>query len=230
MFLLRGVMSNGFDSSYGCLTTNSGNRRMSTSPTRLARSAGWFYMLNFAFAPGMIAARRFVHVDDAAATATNILAHTTLFNAGFAGNIIAVTGYLVVTALFYQLFKPVDKNVSLVAALMSATGCAILAVGCAFYLSPMTLLAGLHSTTGLGLAQTQTIALALFPNVRLLLQHEPRVLLIVLPADRQSYVQVHIHSTNLRCRNDARRLRLADFSLAAIRAYSFPVRPAPRNR
>jgi hypothetical protein len=135
---------------------------MSTSPIASARSAGWFYMLNFAFAPGMIAARRFIHIDDAATTAANILAHTTLFHAGFAGNLIAVAGYLVVTALFYQLFKPVDKNVSLIAALMSATGCAVLAVGCAFYLAPITILTGLHSTTGPALAQMQTLSLTLF--------------------------------------------------------------------
>jgi hypothetical protein len=115
---------------------------MRTSPKSLARSADWFYMLNFAFVPGMIEARRYIHIDDAAASATSILVHTTLFPAGFAANIIAVSGYLVVTALFYQIFKPVDRNVSLIAALMSSTGCAILAVGCAFYLAPLTILSG----------------------------------------------------------------------------------------
>ena len=51
-------------------------------------------MMNFAFAPGMFANSRFVVSGDAAATATNMLAHEALFRLGFAGNLIAVAGYI----------------------------------------------------------------------------------------------------------------------------------------
>ena len=132
---------------------------MSTSPKVLARNAGLFYWLNFAFLPGMIATTRYVRVSDAAATSTNILAHTTLFNAGFTGNLIAVTSYLVVTALFYQIFKAVDKNISLIAALMSATGCVMLAVATVFYSAPLATLAGMQSASGPALQQAQMLAL-----------------------------------------------------------------------
>jgi len=87
-------------------------------------------------------ALRLVRVNDAAATATNILAHDTLFRLGFAGNLIAVAAYLVVTALLYQIFAAVDKNVSLVAALMSAAGCLLIAVGSALYITVLNVLPG----------------------------------------------------------------------------------------
>jgi hypothetical protein len=122
----------------------------------IARSAGWFYMLNFAFGPGLYMLKKFVVLNDPAVTATNILAHTTLFHLGFAGNVIAVVGYLVVTALFYQLFKSVNQTVSLTAALLSATGCVLIAVGCAFYLAPLATLAG---ASGSAVLPAQTLAL-----------------------------------------------------------------------
>ena len=104
---------------------------------RMARIAGVFYLMDFAFGPALYAIRKFVVSGDAAATATNIAAHHTLFQLGFAGNMIAIVTYVAVTALFYQLFKPVNKTVSLLAAFMSLMGCAVLAVGCVFYLAAL---------------------------------------------------------------------------------------------
>ena len=78
-----------------------------TSPQRNARIAGVFYLLNFvtgafaAFAGGKSA----VYGD-----AANLLA------AGF---------YIVVTILFYFLFKPVQRSLSLLAALFGLAGCAL---------------------------------------------------------------------------------------------------------
>src|SRR5205085_4900323 len=64
------------------------------SPRLKARVAGVAYLMNFAFAPGMIAISKFVIPGEAAATATNFLAHEALFWLGFAGNLIAVAGYI----------------------------------------------------------------------------------------------------------------------------------------
>lgn len=38
-------------------------------------------------------------------------------------NLVAAISYIVVTLLFYQLFKPVNRNVSLAAAIVSLAGC-----------------------------------------------------------------------------------------------------------
>jgi hypothetical protein len=55
---------------------------------------------------------KFVVPGDAAVTATNMLAHESLFRLGFAGNMIALATYIAVTALFYELFKPVNRTIS----------------------------------------------------------------------------------------------------------------------
>ncbi len=44
---------------------------------------------------------------------------------GEAGNLLAYVLYAVTTLLFYDLFKPVDKRLSLVAALVSLAGCVV---------------------------------------------------------------------------------------------------------
>ena len=109
----------------------------------------------------MIALRRLVRVNDAAATATNILAHTTLYQLGFAGNLIAVAAYLVVTGLLYKIFSAVDKTLSLVAALMSVAGSVLIAVGTAFYLTSLSVLTGARAANPAALEQAQTFALML---------------------------------------------------------------------
>ena len=50
-------------------------------------------------------------------------------------NVIATVCYVVVTLLFYGLFKPVSKGLSLLAALFSLAGCVVMALGL-FHLAP----------------------------------------------------------------------------------------------
>ncbi len=89
--------------------------------TRLrARIAGVFYLTQFlAFVPGAFVSGRLVVSGDAAATASNMLAHEPLFRLGFAGDLIAAPCYIAVTLLFYNLFKPVNRRLSLLAAFFS---------------------------------------------------------------------------------------------------------------
>jgi hypothetical protein len=129
------------------------------SPRLKARIAGLFYLMNFAFAPSMFANSRFVVSGDAVATATNLLAHEALFRLGFAGNLIAIASYIAVTALFYELFKPVNRTVSLLAAFFSLMGCAVLAVSCLFYVAPFVALGGAHYLSVFTVEQLQALAL-----------------------------------------------------------------------
>jgi hypothetical protein len=130
------------------------------SPKVTARIAGAVYLLNGAFGPGLMALGKIYVAGDAAKTATNLIAHETLFRVGFAGNMIATASYIVVTALFYQLFRPVNKTVSLMAAFFSLVGCAVLAVSCAVYLSPLAVLGGAHGPIA-PTAEAQLLALTL---------------------------------------------------------------------
>ena len=61
---------------------------------------------------------------------------------GIAGDLLAVLSYVVVTALFYELFKPVNRSVALIAAFFSLVGCATQAFACAFQLAPFVALGG----------------------------------------------------------------------------------------
>jgi hypothetical protein len=88
----------------------------------------------------LVALGKIYVAGNAAQTATNIMTYEALFRLGFAGNMIATASYIVVTGLFYQMFKPVNKTVSAMAAFFSLVGCAVLAVSCAFYLAPLSVL------------------------------------------------------------------------------------------
>jgi hypothetical protein len=74
------------------------------SPRLKARIAGAFYLLNIL---------------------TGALALFVSGKLGVAANLIAAACYVVVTLLFYDIFKPVNRNLSLLAALLSLVGCAI---------------------------------------------------------------------------------------------------------
>jgi len=108
-----------------------------------ARVAGFFYFLLFPFgALSLLARRGLVVKGDAAATAAGLLSPETSFRLGVAGDLLAIVSYVVVTALFYELFKPVNRSVALIAAFLSLVGCGIQAFACAFELAPFVALGG----------------------------------------------------------------------------------------
>lgn len=108
-----------------------------------ARVAGFFYFLLFPFGALSLLARGGIVVKgDAAATAAGLLLHETSFRLGVAGDLLVVVSYVVVTALFYELFKPVNRSVALIAALFSLVGCATQAFACAFQLASFVVLGG----------------------------------------------------------------------------------------
>jgi Domain of unknown function (DUF4386) len=91
-----------------------------------ARITGIVYLLYFlTVISADFFVKRLVVSGDAEATANNILAHESLFRAGFAINLIATALYIALTALFYELFKPVNRSLSLLAAFIGLVGCAI---------------------------------------------------------------------------------------------------------
>jgi Domain of unknown function (DUF4386) len=132
-----------------------------TSPRFKARIAGFFYLLT-------IVARMFVEIfvrnrlvvsDDAAATATNIMAHEHLFRLGFAADIMAFASYIALTALLYELFKPVDRSLSLVAAFFSLVASVVQAISSLFHLAPLFLLGSAPYLRVFTVDQLQALAL-----------------------------------------------------------------------
>jgi hypothetical protein len=131
------------------------------SPRFTARVAGVFYLLT-------ILTRMFVEIfvrnrmvvsDDAAATATNIMAHEPLFRLGFAADIIAFASYIALTALLYELFKPANRSVSLVAAFFSLAASVVQAISSLFHLAPLVLLGGAPYLRVFTVEQLQALAL-----------------------------------------------------------------------
>jgi len=113
------------------------------SPCPRARITGVVYLFYFLTAVcGEFLLKGLVVHGNAAATANNILAHQSLFRLGLATGLIATACYVTVTALFYGLFKPVNRTLSLLAAFFSLVGCAILAFASLFRIAPLVVLGG----------------------------------------------------------------------------------------
>lgn len=112
-----------------------------TSPRMMARMVAACYLVLLVSGFDMFYVfGKLVVRGDAAATAANIVSHQATFLAGFAVALLGVASYLVVTALFYSLFEPVNRTLSLSAAFFSLTGCVIQAFALVLHLAPLLVL------------------------------------------------------------------------------------------
>ena len=130
-------------------------------PRAKARTAALFYVLE-----GAASAYGAIHVvsevtvsGNAAATAASVLGHQALMWAGFGLALVAVACHLVYSVLFYELFKPVSRTLSLLSLAISLVAAAI--QGCAALLqaAPLLVLRSGAGMTGLGVSQRDALAL-----------------------------------------------------------------------
>jgi hypothetical protein len=136
------------------------DRAVNPSPRLLARIAGVLYLITIimgVFAEVFVRGRLAVR-DDAAATATNILAHEPLYRLGLTADLVMLVCYIGVTLLFYELFKRVSRSVSLLAAFFSLVGIAVLAVNSLNHLAPLVFLGGAQYLSALETNQLQAFA------------------------------------------------------------------------
>lgn len=111
-------------------------------PRARARTAGAFYALE-----GGTSAFGALHVvsqvtvsGNAAATAANVTAHQPLMWLGSAAALVAVACHITYAVMFYPLFRPVSKTLSLVAAAISLVAAAIQAGAVLFQVAPLLIL------------------------------------------------------------------------------------------
>ena len=123
-----------------------------------ARLVGAFYLLVFVTGALALPSGSLLVSGDAKASAASIYAHEPRYVSGFAALLLNVVCYLVVTALFYRLFRPVSRSLSLTAALFSVMGCAVQAGSCIAYIAPLTLLSGANYLGVFDAAQLQSLA------------------------------------------------------------------------
>jgi len=100
--------------------------------------------------------------DDAAATARMLLANESAYRIGFAIDLISIGCYAALTALFYQLFNPVNRSVALIAVLLSFLALAVQASSSLFQLAPLVVLDGGPYLSGFSVEQLQGMALLFF--------------------------------------------------------------------
>ena len=115
---------------------------------------------------GFVAGSGLIAPDDAAATATNILASESRYRLGFAADLISGASYVGVTALLYSLLKPAGRSLSLLAAFFGLGGVAIGGLAWLNQLTPLVLLHGGQYLSAFTTTQLQALALIAL-NLRL---------------------------------------------------------------
>lgn len=135
-----------------------------SSPRFLARMTGVFMLLTIlggVFAQGFVS-ERLIDFKDAAATATNILAHKGLFQLGFTIYLIEMASQVTAAVLFYQLMKPVNRTVASLALFLEVTGSIIKICARVFFIAPLFILGRPAALVGFSTEQLQSLALILF--------------------------------------------------------------------
>lgn len=130
-------------------------------PQLYARLCGAFYLYIIVagiFAELFVRAKLVVPAD-AEATASNILAHESLFRIGFSGEILHLSFDVMVAVILYALLRPVDRSVALLAAFMRFACDLILAVASMSHFAALQLLHGGSSLSSFSPEQLHSLTL-----------------------------------------------------------------------
>ena len=130
------------------------------SPRFRARLAGVFILIEgqASVFGQMVIPGQFIVARDAAATAANILSNETLFRLGLTLALISVAFHIAWVLLFYDLFKPVNRTLSLLAAFVGLIAIALQAVSAIFQIAPLTILHGGEFSSAFTAEQLQALA------------------------------------------------------------------------
>ena len=133
-----------------------------TSPSTRGRILAALYL--FVIIAGITAqtfiSDRLVVGHDAATTAANILANKSLYRLGFTIFMLGMIAQVGVSALFYDLLKPVDRSVARASLIFGLTGCGIKTLARLFYYAPLILLGGGSYLSAIQPAQLEALSLA----------------------------------------------------------------------
>ena len=129
------------------------------SPLFKARMGGFCWLMCFltSIYPLMISGRLIV-AGDPATTAANLLANEALFRSGTAALLISTAFYVAATLFVYEVLRPVNRSLSLLAAFFSLVGCAVGALSCLFDFVPFILLKGAPYLSGFTAEQLQGLS------------------------------------------------------------------------
>jgi hypothetical protein len=138
-------------------------RTAAWSPRLKARVAGIFEALEGTASAGgqVVILGSLVVAGNAATTAANILANQPLFWLGFAVSLLGVAFHVTWAVLFYELFKPVNRTIAILALCVVLVCCAMQALTALLYLAPLLVLQGGSALSAFTPAQVQGLAFAL---------------------------------------------------------------------
>lgn len=131
------------------------------SANKLARTAGFLYLVTIiagGFAEAYVREGLTVY-GNAVATAHNILASEQVYRFGFVADLITLISGTILSLIFYILFKPVNRNLSLLALVFSITAGAVMAVNLLNQLAPLLLLHNTGYLKAFSIEQLQTLSL-----------------------------------------------------------------------
>jgi hypothetical protein len=126
-----------------------------------ARIAGLFYLATVIAGFANLSIENSLIVrGDAVATTARILSAEPLYRFGVLAELVGDACYIGVTALLYELLKPVSRTGSLLAAFFSLVGCAVGAAGAVLLIAPFLLLGGdVHALAAFTPVQLQGLAM-----------------------------------------------------------------------
>ena len=134
------------------------------SPSARGRILGALYL--FVIIAGVIGqaliADRLVVSTDATRTAANIVANRSLYRLAFTIFMVEMVAQVAVSALFYDLLKPVNRSVARISAIIGLTGSGIKTMARALYYAPLILLGGASYLAPFQPAQLEALSLALY--------------------------------------------------------------------
>ena len=133
-----------------------------TSPSTRARILGAFYL--FVIIAGITAqafiADRLVVSNDATRTAANIIANKSLYRLAYTIFMLEMVAQIVVSVMFYDLLKPVNRSVARISMIIGLTGCGIKTMARLFFYAPLILLGGAAYLSAFQPAQLEALSLA----------------------------------------------------------------------
>jgi hypothetical protein len=135
------------------------------SPRFKARMSGLLYVLTFvagligmSVVGGLVTRSSFNSDAVASAIAGNVVANASSIYGSVAVSLIVVSMYLSLTALWYDLFKPVNRALSLFAAFFSILGNAVQMASSVLLIIPILLLSNAQYSSAFSAAQFQALA------------------------------------------------------------------------
>jgi len=130
-----------------------------TSPLFKGNVAGILFLTSILMEGAAAFVRWRLLTGNATVTATNILAHLPLFRMLFVADLISASCLVAVTFLFYDMFKPVSKHLSLLAAFFSLMRSGIVVLASLFQLAALVILRGAQYLNILSVKSLPALAL-----------------------------------------------------------------------